>query len=262
MKKIVKAFAVLVLIACAGFVWMLYHFGLMTKWDDLWVDQQQAQQKFAQANETLAALLAQADSTQGYSLLFDGESLEGWHGHEDYWSVVDGAIVGDSKGFLTANTFLYRDDVYSDYVIKLQYKLLSDSGDSGVQHRSTVTDEQAYAVIGYQSDVAYNEFAACFNDEGHRWLVACGSRMWVDEKGGRAELERLGDIYAVQKKYDWNDYTIIAKGSRLIHRVNGVVVLDIIDDYIDAPKQGVIALQLHAGERMQVEYKNLRIKTL
>jgi len=262
-KKILAGLAAIAVLAGLGFVWMMYHFGLMPSWQDLMVDKQQAEQKFSNADQTMLALLAQADQEEGYQALFDGESLSGWHGHKDYWSVVDGAIVGDSGGFLTENTFLYRDDEYSDYVLKLQFLLVSESGDSGVQHRSTVVNKDSFSVVGYQSDIAYNSFAGCFNDEGSRWLVArAGDRMWIDEDGGRAVVGQLGDVYAVQKKQQWNDYTIVTKGNRLIHRVNGEVVLDVIDDYAHAPKKGVIALQLHAGPRMQVMFKNIRVLEL
>jgi hypothetical protein len=56
---------------------------------------------------------------------------------------------------------------------------------------------------------------------------------------------------------------IIAKGNHLVHKINGNVTVDVTDE--DAQKQlksGVLALQLHAGPPMMVQFKDIRIKPL
>ena len=60
---------------------------------------------------------------------------------------------------------------------------------------------------------------------------------------------------------DWNDVIIIAKGSRLQHYLNGRLILDCTDNHPDlSRREGVLALQLHAGKPMWAEFKNVRIK--
>src|SRR5262249_40584974 len=56
---------------------------------------------------------------------------------------------------------------------------------------------------------------------------------------------------------------IIAKGNHLQHFINGKQTVDVTDD-CEAKRamSGVLALQLHRGPPMLVQYRNLRIKTL
>ena len=63
------------------------------------------------------------------------------------------------------------------------------------------------------------------------------------------------------KKEEWNEYEIIAKGNHLIHKINGKVTAEVIDDQSDKRAMtGILALQLHAGPPMKVQFKNIRLK--
>jgi hypothetical protein len=67
----------------------------------------------------------------------------------------------------------------------------------------------------------------------------------------------------LMKLNEWNDVVIIAKGNHIQHFLNGTQILDFTDnDPQLALKEGVIALQLHAGAPMWTEFKNLRVKEL
>ena len=66
----------------------------------------------------------------------------------------------------------------------------------------------------------------------------------------------------LQDKKGWNNYTLIAQGRRLVHRINGQVVLDVIDDDPVARSKGIFALQLHAGSRLQVRFRDIRVMAL
>lgn len=76
----------------------------------------------------------------------------------------------------------------------------------------------------------------------------------------------LGDTKEIQthiRTNGWNDYVIIAKGNHLQHWINGVQTIDVTDEQESkAAKSGVLALQLHAGPPMKVQFKNIRIKSL
>jgi len=76
----------------------------------------------------------------------------------------------------------------------------------------------------------------------------------------------LGDraaIGATYKKSDWNDYVIIARGNHLVHYLNGVQTVDVVDnDPQGRLMNGLLALQIHAGPPMVVEFKNVRLKPL
>jgi putative heme-binding domain-containing protein len=77
---------------------------------------------------------------------------------------------------------------------------------------------------------------------------------------------RLGtseEIQAKIKPNDWNDYVIIAEGKRLQHFINGVQTVGVIDETEGKRlTSGILALQLHAGEPMTVQFKDIRIKSL
>jgi hypothetical protein len=57
------------------------------------------------------------------------------------------------------------------------------------------------------------------------------------------------------------DLTLIIEGRLLRHYVNGVQTAEIVDDD-DAHRaaSGVLALQVHAGEPMMVQFKEIRLK--
>ena len=65
------------------------------------------------------------------------------------------------------------------------------------------------------------------------------------------------------KHGEWNTYDIIAKGNHLIQKINGEVTVDVTDEQeAKAAKKGIIALQIHAGPPMFVQFKDIRIKML
>jgi hypothetical protein len=65
------------------------------------------------------------------------------------------------------------------------------------------------------------------------------------------------------KKEDWNDYRIVARGSEITLEINGVVMAQAIDNETGkAAREGVIAMQVHPGPPMKIQFKDLRIKIL
>ena len=61
---------------------------------------------------------------------------------------------------------------------------------------------------------------------------------------------------------DFNDVVIIAQGNHIRHYLNNRLILDFTDNDPSALREGILALQLHAGKPMWVEFKNIRIKSL
>lgn len=71
------------------------------------------------------------------------------------------------------------------------------------------------------------------------------------------------ELQAAIRNEDWNDYVVIAQGNRLIHSINGNVTSEVVDEQAaKAAKTGILALQLHAGPPMTVQFKNIRLKQL
>ena len=62
---------------------------------------------------------------------------------------------------------------------------------------------------------------------------------------------------------EWNDYTIIAQGNHLIHKLNGEVTIDLIDhDAKFRATEGLLAFQIHRGPAMTVQIKDVMLKEL
>ncbi|QDU29341.1 NPCBM/NEW2 domain protein [Anatilimnocola aggregata] len=214
----------------------------------------------------LPAVALGADDT-GFTSLFDGKSLDGWDGNPDFWSVQDGVITGQTtkEKPTKGNTFLvYRKGDVADFELKLQFKIVG--GNSGVQYRS---EEVAKHVIkGYQADfdAAGNWAGTLYEEKGRGVLAKRGSKVVVKADGKKEDAGKTAEekvIVASIKKEDWNDYTIIADGNHIVHKLNGIVTVDLTDEQESARKMsGLLALQLHAGPPMTVQFRNIQIKQL
>lgn len=200
--------------------------------------------------------------------LFNGKNLDGWDGNPDFWSVEEGAITGrttkekPTKG----NTFLiWRGGTLKDFELHLKFRI--DGGNSGIQYRSK--DHGNWVVGGYQADFddAGGYTGILYEERGSRGIMGGRGKKTVWGEDGK-KTETAGEtpdkeILAAYKKKDWNDYTIIARGNHLIHKVNGLVSVDVTDaDPKKAVAEGILALQLHAGPPMVVQFKEIQLKVL
>lgn len=208
--------------------------------------------------------ITRADDEPGFKSLFNGQNLDGWDGNPKFWIVKDGAIHGEttSDNPTSGNTFLiWRQGTVDDFVLRLQYKIVG--GNSGIQYRSKELDP--WVIGGYQADFEVGETwsGILYEERGRGILASRGVRATV-KADGKKEEEKLADSAELQKlikKEDWNDYEIIADGNRLTHKINGVVFSEAIDeDEKNRAMSGLLALQLHAGPPMIVEFKNIRLK--
>jgi len=220
---------------------------------------------------SLLALLALASTAVAEDKnLFNGKDLTGWKGL-DFWSVEDGCITGrttkekPTKG----NTFLvWQGGEIGDFEFTFKYKIVG--GNSGVQYRSKVVDEKGYVVAGYQADFeAGKTYSGILYEEKGRGILAQRGQKTVikdGEKPGKAKVEVTGEvgksaeIQAKIKAEDWNEYRIVAQGGHLQHYINGVQTVDVTDETAVGAKKGILALQLHAGPAMVVQFKDLVLK--
>jgi len=205
----------------------------------------------------------------GFKSIFNGKDLSGWDGNPKFWSVEDGAITGRTKSKddlkEIGNTFIiWRDGKVDDFELRLQIKIVG--GNSGIQYRSREVGK--WVISGYQGDFeSGDKYSGILYEEKARGILALRGQKVVIGSDGKVEATgSVGDPAAIQdaiKKEDWNDYTIIAEGNHLIHKINGHVTIDLTDN--DAKKrsmQGLLALQLHAGPAMTVQFRNIRLKRL
>jgi len=195
--------------------------------------------------------LTPQEKKEGYTLLFNGKNLDGWEGDPSLWSVDHGAIVGSSDGRpFKVNTFLiYKKRKFSDFILKASIKLRNHN--SGIQFRSEQLPGPGWMVRGLQADAS---------DAGDK--SAWGN--YYEERGRSRTMMKTPDegwlkAKSVLRKQDWNTYEILAEGEHIRLTFNGVVTVDTEEKQ---SRDGIIALQLHAGEPMRVEFRDMKIKAL
>ena len=195
---------------------------------------------------TMAGVSAQAEDDD-FKPLFNGKNLKGWLGDEELWSAQDGEIVGTTHPRkIKQNTFLSTKKSYSDFVLRVKVKLINHN--SGIQFRSEQHPD--FVVAGYQADIADNEYYGMLYEERKRGFMPYWSEITQEEKDA---------IAAAVKRDDWNQYEVICLGDHIKMILNGNTVLDIQDP--EGAKEGIIALQLHAGPSMEVRFKDLEIRS-
>ena len=65
------------------------------------------------------------------------------------------------------------------------------------------------------------------------------------------------------KSEQWNDYRIVANGNHLQHYINGKLTVDVTDNHVEKRSAcGLLALQLHAGPPMKIQFKHIELKKL
>jgi hypothetical protein len=199
--------------------------------------------------------------------LFDGKTLQGWSGLAANWSVQDGAITGENKADapVAQNTFLVYEKPVKDFELTLEFKIVG--GNSGIQYRSKVFDKDKFIVGGYQADIDANKryMGINYEERGRGIMAERGEIVSVDAQGKKSRVGSAGDADALlsQVKWeDWNRYKIVAKGHVLQHYINDQLMSEVQDsESAKSAAEGVLALQLHAGPPMKVQFKNIMLKT-
>ena len=213
------------------------------------------------------------EAEEGFTDMFNGKDLTGWSGNPELWSVRDGVITGQTTKEKPAaeNTFLiWTNGQPGDFEMRCSFRIAANNdvgfANSGVQFRSKVVKPSYWVVAGYQADMeAGPNYTGGLYEEKMRGILASrGQKILIHADGTKEVTGSLGSAADLQKEIhstDWNEYVIIAKGNHLEQFINGKQMIDIVDEQADvAAKFGVIALQLHAGQPMTVQFKDLRIK--
>lgn len=175
--------------------------------------------------------------------LFNGVDLKGWeiYGTEK-WYVDNGLLVCES-GPDKQYGYLATREYYDDFDLTVDFKQLAN-GNSGVFFRSFI--EPGAIINGWQVEVAPKgmDTGGIYESYGRGWLVQI-----PDEKEN------------ILKPGDWNTLRILVKGDNVETWLNGEQMVDLSDPKI-GKAQGRIALQIHDGGGIKVQWKNLKLKTL
>jgi hypothetical protein len=188
-----------------------------------------------------------AEVEEGFVSLFDGQTFRGWEGNRDVFRIEDGAIVGwNLKERIPRNEFLCTEKEFGDFELRLQFKLIGQGVNAGVQIRSQRVPNH-HEMIGYQADLGEGWWG-CLYDESRRRKVLAGPP---------AE-ERAKAVQAGQ----WNDYRILCRGDRVQLWINDRMTVDYTEPDKTLQQRGLIGLQIHSGPPCEAWYRHLRIREL
>lgn len=199
---------------------------------------------------------ANGSGQRGFTSLFDGETLEGWHRHENLpgdqvggqWEVAASAIVGDQHP-PGHGGFLVTDEPYRDYVLTLETKL-DYPVDSGVFLRVGETGESHQVTLDYRPEGTIGAIYMAY------------LQGFVQQSPEGRERFRRGA---------WNDLKVRIEGepARIQVWLNGEKITDFQHTEATtegAPATGRIGLQVHPGESYEagnkVRFRNIRVRPL
>ena len=190
---------------------------------------------------TLASAAQVHAVENGWAVLFDGKTLDGWiqkNGTASY-RVEDGAIVGKTREG-SPNSFLCSRLDYGDFELEFEVKV-ADQLNSGIQIRSQTKEPEAGQrwgrVNGPQVEIEASGKGGA--EAGYVYGEATG-RGWLTPEARLIPHRHFRDG-------QWNKYRIVAHGPRIQTWINGVKVEDLIDEEIfNTHPRGFLGLQVHA----------------
>ena len=220
------------------------------------------------APRSLADMIKPLEET-GFTSIFDGKSLAGWDADTNFWRVENGAIVGQTlvDKQPKQNTFcIWRGGSPGNFELKVQYRLTGFN--SGIQYRSIELPDIKYAMKGYQADIDGQQTytGQIYEERGRGFLALRGQATYIGSDGKPGLIGKTGEsdeLKSLIKGDDWNDLHIIARGNTVIQILNGRVMSMIIDDDEKGRKlEGLLGIQVHVGQPMKIEVRNIRLKNL
>jgi len=199
------------------------------------------------------------------NLLGGGNRIRGWEGDPKYWSLKNGVLTGVTDGSLKMNRFIsWKGSTIRNFDLRVKVRV-TKGGNSGIQYRGTSRPDLGLDVVtGYQCDVVANNpnyNGMLYEEKGRRILSHTGEKVIVDEEGrpwvvGKMPVKEFASD-------EWHDYRVLVQGNHHEHWIDGHKTADLIDfDENGRALEGVLAVQVHVGPAMKIEYKDFLIKHL
>ncbi len=185
----------------------------------------------------LISLGAALSLTAAPEAIFNGKDLTGWRVQDgEYWKVEKGVLIGESDE-KKLNSVLWTEKEYTDFVVEAGFRY-EGIVDTGFFLRKTNEQIQIGVSGSLKRDMT-----------GSPYIGSLGK--YPVEAEGVAELLKEGE---------WNTMRITAKGSVYTVELNGKKVLEYDSD--TAVEKGPIGLQVHAGMRMKIEFRDIKVQEL
>ncbi|MCA9015775.1 MAG: DUF1080 domain-containing protein, partial [Planctomycetaceae bacterium] len=202
---------------------------------------------------------------EGFVHVFDGKTLRHWEGDRKYWSVEDGALTGKTDGSLKMNRFItWKDSTIRNFDLRVKVKVTA-GGNSGLQYRGMSRPDLGLDIVtGYQCDVVANNpnyNGMLYEERGRRILSHTGEKVIIAPDGQPWVIEKMP-----VKEFapdEWHDFRVLVQGNHHQHWIDGHKTADLIDlDEKGRALEGVLAVQVHVGPAMKIQYKDFKIKHL
>lgn len=201
----------------------------------------------------------------GFVQLISNNLFRNWTGDPKYWSASKGILTGTTDGSLKMNRFItWKGSTIRNFELRAKVRV-SAGGNSGIQYRGQSRPDLGLDIVtGYQCDVVadrpeYN--GMLYEEKGRRILSHTGEKVIIDTKGQPWVIEKMP-----VKKFapgEWHDFRVLVRGNHHQHWIDGHKTADLIDfDEAGRALEGVLAVQVHVGPVMTIEYKDFKIKHL
>ncbi len=197
----------------------------------------------------LVAAATHEDKTNddGIQTLFDGKTLEGWNGDSKVFRVEDMAIIGGQlKEKIPHNFFLSSQEVYADFELQLEFRLVGEATNAGVQLRSKRIPDH-HEMIGYQADLGQEYWGALYDESRRNKVMASPDK------------DKLAKVL---KRGEWNKYRILCEGRHIQLWINDFQTVDYTEADESIAQSGLIAVQIHGGPPGEAHYRNIRIRKI
>ncbi len=216
--------------------------------------------------------LSSKEKNDGWQLLFDGKTTNGWHTYgkqsgTDRWKIGDGAIYLNIDATGADRGDLVTDEEFGNFDLKMDWKI-SEKGNSGI-------------IFYIQDDKS--KYPNTYNTGMEMQVLDNGTPTRLGHSDAKIYTHRAGDLYDLLASTseenplgEWNHVEIKSVNGKLDFYMNGKHTLSTnlwdanwnkmisISKFKDMPgfgtfKTGKISLQDHGN---QVWYRNIKIKRL
>ena len=215
------------------------------------------------------------EKKNGWKLLWDGKTTNGWRGAkleqfpEQGWKIDDGILTVESSGGAeaAAGGDIVTNDLYTDFELVVDFKL-TPGANSGIKYYvDTNINKGEGSSIGLEYQILDDDIhpdAKLGNHEGSRTVASL------------YDLIKANPEKPIHPIGEWNTAHIISKANHVEHWLNGMKVLEyerkspefkkLVSEskYVKWPnfgelEKGQILLQDHGDK---VSYKNIKVKEI
>ncbi len=194
-----------------------------------------------------------------------GRGLGQWSGDPKYWSIKNGVLTGVTDGSLKMNRFIsWKGSTIRNFDLRVKVKV-TKGGNSGLQYRGQSRPDIGLDIVtGYQCDVVANVpkyNGMLYEERGRRILSHTGEKVIIDGDGKSWIVDQM-----LVKEFapdEWHEYRVLVRGNHHQHWIDGHKTADLMDfDEKGRALEGVLAVQVHVGPPMTIQYKDMKIRHL